>query len=265
MKKKYSGTKFFVFFLLILFFFIALIKLNQRSSFDIRSRASVEDDKNYCVNPPECCARMDQSHDAHECEWPIRGYCRNCGSIEGKNERCGWYWIFHNANDNEYKLGTNSPDGYGCMIGDEGNMRPKYNADGSINTLQPTAKPTAIPTQKPTSIPPTPTPVKPGNISQTTSKTTSKTKVVNEDSFPTEPVQPKIINVFEPPTPTPPAFKINFRIPQIQVNLPKINQATKKPLGLFEYIFRTIVSYDKRLEKFINGTISGVIEKNLTK
>ncbi len=261
MKKRRSGVKFFVFLLWMLFLFLILIKFNQRNSYDIRSRASVEDDAKYCVNPPECCARMDQSHDAHECEWPIRGYCRNCGSIEGKNERCGWYWIFHNANDNEYKLGTNSPDGYGCMIGDQGNMRPKYNADGSINTPKPTVAPTAVPAQKPTSVPPTTAPVPTKETPQPTKKIVQPVPQKPPNEFPTTVVQPKVIEVFESPTPSPVPFKLNFRMPSIQLNLVSINRTAKKPLGLFEYLFRTIVSYDKRLEDWVNGKINQTLKR----
>ena len=260
MKRKQSKIQFFVFLLLMLFAFLILMQFNQKETYDIRSRASVEDDAKYCVNPPDCCARMDQSRDAHECEWPIRGYCMNCGSIEGKNEKCGWYWIWHDANDNEYKLGTNGPDGYGCMIGDSpGTMRPKYNSDGSINTLKPTTAPTTAPA--PTTKPqPTVAPAVPTEPPIIPEQQTSKTKVINEDAFPTEPIEPKVINVFESPTPSPIPFRLNFKLPNVQLNLVKINRAAKKPLGLFEYLFRTIASYDKLLETKINGEIKKIIK-----
>lgn len=257
MRIKASRIHFVLFLLLILLFSLSLIVIKQKNSYDIRSRASVEDDVKYCVNAPECCARIDVTHDAHECDWPIRGYCRNCGSIDGKNERCGWYWIFHNANDNEYKLGTNSPDGYGCMIGDEGNMRPKYNADGTINKLQPTAIPTTIPTQKPTSIPPTTV------IPQPTKKIIQPTQSKPQVPFPTAVVQPKVVNIFESPTPTPIPFKINFGIPAIQIDLININKNVKKPLEFFQFIFKTIRKYDLLLETTINTRIKELFKQPL--
>lgn len=168
---------------------------NPNNNQDIRSRASVEDDANYCVNPPECCARMAQSHDAHECDWPIRGYCNNCGDIEGKNERCGWYWIWHNKDDNEYKIGTNAPDGYGCMIGyDEGSMRPKY-VNGKPITLGPQVTATSVPI--PTAIPSAIPTVLPTVILPTSFPTSQPTEIPTRVPNPNDNVAP---SVYIPPT-----------------------------------------------------------------
>ncbi|MCL4338523.1 hypothetical protein M1271_02445 [Patescibacteria group bacterium] len=161
--------------------FVSSHFLNNPSG-DIRTRASIEDDQKYCVNQPSCCNDIitqlnakgditdlpDGEQPYHACDWPIRGYCQMsiCNQLPaGKKYRgeCGWYWIFHDANGNSYHLGTNTPDGYGCMIGDtEASMRPKYGPDGSTiapptptSLPLPTPLPTAIPTVviSPTSVP----------------------------------------------------------------------------------------------------------------
>ncbi len=164
---------------------------NPNNNQDIRSHASVEDDAVACVKAPACCDEIVKTGDAHACPdpWGVegRGYCplSVCGAIEGKKERCGWYWIWHNKDDNDYKIGTNAPDGYGCMIGDsESTMRPKYGPGGATNPppqptqppptatiyLPPTSIPTAvptvfIPTSFPTQVPsyPTSIPTVPSN------------------------------------------------------------------------------------------------------
>ncbi len=96
-------------------------------------------DPYFCTTPPDCCTDLASLHDAYKCCWIERGFCRpdQCQQITGNKGKCGWYWGFHDGN-------TNTPDGYGCMIGDsEATMRPKYG---------PTASPTStpiLPTQTP--------------------------------------------------------------------------------------------------------------------
>lgn len=129
---------------------------------DIRSRADQSADDANCPNPPDCCVRMASSHDPFECDWPIRGYCTLdiCNGIDGKKQRCGWYWIWHNQDDTP-GIGTNTPNGYGCMIGDsEATMHPKYSPSGATVTPKPSVSPTPLPTViPPTSTLPTNTPI----------------------------------------------------------------------------------------------------------
>jgi hypothetical protein len=129
---------------------------------DLRSRADDFSEGVYCYKPPDCCVRMASSHDPFECEWPIRGFCTLdiCNGIEGKKQRCGWYWIWHNQDDTP-GIGTNTPNGYGCMIGDsEATMHPKYSPSGATVTPKPSVSPTPLPTAiPPTSSLPTSTPI----------------------------------------------------------------------------------------------------------
>lgn len=116
-----------------------------------------------CVHEPECCVAIRANDDPYECEWPTRGWCtpRTCNPYTGQKTNCGWYWKFHNANDNEYHIGTNTPEGYGCMIGEnEGTMRPICSGGGSkpTNTPRPTQSP---PTNTPKPSRPTNTPKQP--------------------------------------------------------------------------------------------------------
>lgn len=193
-----------------LFLFISTLivgfiyQINKDNLQDIRSLAYTEEEsQRYCTNPPACCAAISKTHDAHECEWPIRGFCNNCGDVEGPNERCGWYWIFHGGY-------TDTDRGYGCVIGKEGNTRPIYNADGTTNfVLTPTptvpVSPTAIPTPLPTSVP--------TDIPQPTLPPPPPAQIV----LPTQPrpqitYVPVVIPPYTPPTvtPTPTPFKINL-------------------------------------------------------
>lgn len=178
--------------------------------------------------PPPCCETLAQTGDPSTCCFDARRRCtpQQCASIpEGTlKQRCGQLW----------ELG-----GY-C------------NEPAPL----PTQSPTQIPTPFiPTSIPPTITP-QPTKIPSYLNQPKPTTKVINEDSFPTKAVQPKVNNVFSSPTPSPIPFKIN---------LITINKNVRKPFGLFEYIFRIIVSYDQKLETWINAKISETIQKNLKK
>lgn len=207
MVKKHSRKKisFFraIFDSRLVLFFIAVLGLsgvifarefNYYNSGENRVSASVELDQKFCVNRPSCCAQIVETHDAHACEDFIeRMYCPLdvCSAIEGRNERCGWYWIWHDMNDDPvYHLGTNNPDGYGCMIGDSPQtMVPKYTSTGA--TITP--KPPASPTPKATSTPVvTPTVYIPPTVYL------SPTAYVYPTSYPT-------VNYYQPTTYNPPA------------------------------------------------------------
>ncbi len=232
------------FFLLFAIFLVTIFyKFNRLGNQDLRSLASEEDDANYCVKAPDCCSAISKTHDAHECDWPIRGYCNNCGDIEGKNERCGWYWIWHDKSDSPDKnIGTNMPAGYGCMIGDSpGSMRPKYNADGSVNTLKPTSIP-VTPTQipQPTSLPvPTSIQILPTEVPPTNPPVSTQ---IPEQPLPRPQITyvPIIIPPYTPPTltPTPTPFKIN---------LPNILPAKEKVQSFLEGIRLNLLDFFSKI------------------
>ncbi len=215
---------------------------------DIRIKAQEDPDfcKNTCIGqdrcglngPPgdpnyndPCCEEIAKTGDPGACPWPQRGYCTDaqCGAIpEGvSRQRCG------------------GPRNSWC------NMCRDAKCLGYVDesTKPPVPTPTTppIPTDKST---PTPISIVP-----------TKKPVQPKQSKPS----PRIIDVFESPTPTPLPYKINFRLPSIKINLASLNSKVKKPLGLFTYVFKTITSFDKRLEEWINSKVSGVIQNNLTK
>ncbi len=190
---------------------------------DIRTQASVEDDQKYCVNQPSCCNDIikqfnqhggdisdlpDSDQPYHACDWPIRGYCQLsiCNQLPGGKKyrgECGWYWIFHDKGGNSAGLGTNTPNGYGCMIGDtESTMRPKYGPDGStIAPPTPTSLP--LPTPLPTAIP---------------------TVVISPTSIPTQvplaTVMPTSIPTMVYPTNPPQVYPTTFVLPTVYVPPP---------------------------------------------
>lgn len=109
----------------------------------------------FCVTQPPCCADMVKNNNAGACCWPERAFCHptTCSRLTTQ-ERCGWYWTFHQD-------WTNRPEGYGCMKGDsEGTMIPIFGLPAGVPGAQPTATPapTARPTAQPTDIPPTSAP-----------------------------------------------------------------------------------------------------------
>lgn len=250
----------FVLFILLNIILILPKMLSQNQSYDIATQA-IENECSYCLNEPPCCAKMVQNSDMHECDWPIRGYCQlsTCHSVDvPKQERCGWYWIWHDAGDNSYQLGNNSPNGYGCMIGNsESTIKPRCTAAGPI-TLAPTGSapsPTTyiLPTVAPTAIPqpteslPTPTPLP---------QPTAILRVPPNEMHPTVNTLPTA-----GPITSSPQFEFpSINLPKTQINLPKINQLARKPLDLFEYLFLSIVNYDKQLENTINGEIRKIVK-----
>jgi hypothetical protein len=212
-------------------------------------------DCDLCINEPPCCAEIINTHDAFSCEWPTRGWCQpsTCSQIEGKGQKCGWYWVFHDANDNDYKLGTNGVNGYGCMIGaTEQTMRPRCGPQASIvPTIQPTIPP------QPTSPPQSTQAPEPTTAFQPTSQPPPN------NPFPTQ-IQVFPTNTMFMPTlppsqsPSFPSFsfpnlpKIIFPAIKLNFDRQKIKEEAAKPLGFFEYLFERITYYDRLLEQTIN-------------
>ena len=233
----------------LLIFFVLILLLPHYTRAEDETAADFC--QKFCIGEPDCCTRMRNSHDPFECEWPTRGWCKPeiCSQIEGKGQRCGWYWLFHNANDNDYKLGTNSPNGYGCMIGDsEATMRPKCGPT-PIPTSPPT--PTAVPTSPPppTSVPlPTsaPMPTNPPPI-----------EVIPTDIPPPIEIPPtKYIPPVEPPTTVPtenPYQSQGFSIPLMQIpTIPMVCSSTTTRPDPISYVLDQITYYDHVIENTIN-------------
>lgn len=259
--------------LIVIIGFISLDVAIQKTPTTSMITKAEGNDCEFCNNEPECCKEVESTHEA-PCDWPTRGWCKpsTCAQIEGKGQRCGWYWLFHNANDNEYKLGTNSPNGYGCMIGEsESTMKPRCTAQGPI-TLAPsnaptptqTAIPTTIPTLIPTEIlqptqeplPPTAIPTQPNSAIPTTRLLPLPTDIpTNQVIIPTTVLIPS------PQNDTVSTFRLpSFTLPKIVVptidplkNIITVNTITQKPFTLFENIFHSIKQSDERLEEFINS------------
>lgn len=216
---------------------------------DIRSRAGESEDAERCVNSPGCCKEIADTGDALKCSWGEgRGYCPLdvCARISGKGQKCGWYWIWHDKADSPNKdIGTNMPNGYGCMIGDSPQtMHPKYGG-GPTSLPQPTV--TIIPTSAPipTDTPillqpsdtPSPTYSQPTLIPNTpiipvaspTIQINPTVILINPTSIPVNPTSVVMPTLASSPTPQPtPIDKI------IKKAMDDIFQKTKKIL--FEFI-----------------------------
>lgn len=155
----------------IVFLAVTLIGLGVPNTHqDTRTLAAgpVCDDR--CVHEIDCCKAVKANNDPYECAWPDRGWCfpSTCAAYEGQHTNCGWYWRFHGSDDPN-GLGTNTVNGYGCMIGDsEATMVPICGAPTRVpqptqrvsqptpTQVVPTARPTRFP--RPTEVrPPTPT------------------------------------------------------------------------------------------------------------
>lgn len=183
--------------------------LNNRASTtdDLRISASGPVCDGRCVHELDCCKLIKQNNDPYECAWPDRGWCfpQTCAPFEGQNTKCGWYWKFHNANDNEYHIGTNSPNGYGCMIGDSPEtMRPICSGGGAspkpssplrpTDTVSPARKPN--PTRKPR-------PTKAPTLRPTRRPDPTTRLLPTDEPFPTEREEPTEIPIDEEETPPP--------------------------------------------------------------
>jgi len=212
-------------------------------------------DCDLCTNEPPCCAEIRNTHDAFACEWPTRGWCQpsTCSQIEGKGQKCGWYWVFHDANDNDYKLGTNGINGYGCMIGaTEQTMRPRCGPQASIvptqipptTPLQPTSQPQPTQAVAPTLAPQPTSAPSPNNPFPTQIQVFPTTKTF----FPTSTPNQSSIPLFSLPKFSFPTIKLNF-------NKQKINDGAAKPLDFFRYLFEGITYYDRLLEQTINDNL----------
>jgi len=253
-----------IFLSLFSIFLGVLISFSQKQLTTTTLRAEGSD-CDLCINEPPCCAEIRNTHDAFGCDWPTRGWCQpsTCSQIEGKGQRCGWYWIFHNANDNDYKLGTNSPNGYGCMIGEtEQTMRPRCGPQASIiptkilpsTSLQPTTfqQPTNPP--QPTTAPLQPTVVIPRSPTQPLPSSGGTFNIqTHTATIPTK--SPQAITI---PQITFPQF--TFPSIQIHFNPTQINQEAAKPLGFFESLFEAIIHYDQLLEISINNTFHTIFK-----
>lgn len=210
-----------------------------------------------CKNEPPCCAQIVATHDPYQCENFIdRMYCKpsTCSQIDGKTARCGWYWLFHNANDNEYHLGTNTPVGYGCMIGDtEATMRPRCDPT-PIPTSTPIPTPSPIPTTPPKSTSP-PSPTQKPLPTEEQLLPTQKPSPLSTQS-PIQPVYFDIPNTSTlPPSETPPvSFQLpQFSLPLVQIpTIPITCSISPSTIDPISYIFDKVTYYDRAFENTIN-------------
>ncbi len=256
----------------LIFFFGGILLLDiafQQQPFQDITTKAIENECDYCINEPSCCADVQINHEA-PCDWPIRGYCKpnTCAQIEGKGQRCGWYWIWHDQNDTP-GLGTNTPNGYGCMIGaSEATMHPRCGPQATPTIYVPSPSPSPTPTLIPS---PFPTPT---SIPQPT-----EIPVPIPTTPPSKPTSmmlplPYLTTTIEPAQPTPDIFsqknqsnqgqfpsfslpslslpKINLPCTNAKLSIASTNLIVQKPLGLFKNIFSTIKQMDKNMENMIN-------------
>ncbi len=272
MKGKAMGIRIIFLSIFSLLIAISLIAINGQTYQTINSRADEAIDAERCPNPPACCQQIAETGDALQCSWDEgRGYCPPdvCSKISGKGQKCGWYWIWHDKDSSPDKnIGTNMPNGYGCMIGEsEATMRPKYTSSGAT-----TAPP------RPTS-PPSPTTFIPSTAPEPTSPPPPEPTVAPPPAVTiptTPPQQPPPGSTFDLqrkillPTPTiiPQSFTLpqlnlpQFTLPSFQIHLngQRINEEAAKPLGFFESVFETVTHYDKLLEEAVNSTFHSVFK-----
>lgn len=219
--------------LYILLASILVVSLFISKNQETRTRAaSLEEEFRNCITPPKCCYDIVQTGDAFSCPTPWgvdgdgRGWCppSMCAAIQGKGQRCGWYWLFHDEKDTP-GIGTNTPTGYGCMIGDsEATMKMKFNPDGTLisypSAVTPTVQPTKVPRPTeivlPTSPQPTPTEIV---LPPTNSPVPTQILEPTQIQRPAQPVVtyiPIVLPTNRPQptvTPTPTPFK--FTLPNI--------------------------------------------------
>jgi len=168
--------------------------------------------------------------------------------------------MFHDANSNQYHLGTNTPNGYGCMIGSsESTTSPRCGSNGET-TPTPT-KPIFSPTITPiVQNSPEPAiyereqPTLEPTVWQifSTSVLSSPTKPNN---FPPQPIFTSTPQSFKLPTPVLPVS--NFS--KIKADFTSIKQTINQSVNLLKYIFTRLVYYDRQLENAINGEIEKII------
>lgn len=286
-KNRYSIIFFVIFFVFVIFNIMLVIsRLSQKnSSFGIATRA--EGDPNpegspawcadHCNPSPEtnpcnqsetykfadCCREIASSGDPGACSWPDRGYCldSHCASIpEGvSRERCGG--PKHSWCDLCTK---NHCPGYGAPVITPSPTPLPTRAPTPVLTkpvpTKPTASPTAVPvenTDKTCLF--TPTPKQQQNTTGTSNTILrappNELPVPTVDTFPGSESDSNTGPLDMPSLSLP-----RISLPKIQINLPKINTAVKKPMDFFEYIFRTILTYDRKLEQGINKNIESIVK-----
>lgn len=188
---------------------------------------------------PSCCDEIARTGDPTKCCFDARRVCtiEQCAAIQGPKQRCGQMW--------------------------ENTCCPAY---GSGCPFKPPAgyTPAIIPTSTPQpTVPPSPTPTKAVASTPTIVKTPTPTPIKSEQT----PTNPPAGGPTKPFTKT--GENLNFQIeranqfpqinlPQIKINIVDLNKIVSKPLGLFEYLFRKIIYYDKKLEEGINNKISQI-------
>lgn len=133
---------------------IASSSLNTKIVYQSRAAVSCHAK---CATEPSCCAEIikrlnelgdisdlpDDEQPYHMCDWDAnnfdlndRGFCKpsTCNQLPaGVKYRghCGWYWGFHEG-------ATNSPNGYGCVIGSsDGDLRSLCDGGGGNTTPSP--------------------------------------------------------------------------------------------------------------------------------
>jgi len=189
----------------------------------------------------DCCLEIAKTGDPFACGWPDRGFCLDsqCASIpEGVvRQRCG------------------GPKHSWCNMCRD-NKCPGYGVDNISPTKAPTVAPTSIsiPTTPPTSIPiesgqaptnpPTGGPTKPYN--RTGENLDTQVERSNQNNL-------SPLSLFQLP-------QINLLdLPKININIVDLNKASRKPLGLLEFLFKKITVYDKKLELTINEAFRKLI------
>lgn len=112
---------------------------------------------------PDCCFDVYNYKESRFCCWQERYLCHPSlceGSSGGSG--CGWWWgPGYDSRTGKYLSET--PEGYGCVIGDHNNLQAKYGIPPNLpNAATATPRP-ATPTRTPTQRPPTNTPTRPAS------------------------------------------------------------------------------------------------------
>lgn len=266
---------------------IIVSSLPRKQSIVSKAESAVCDSR--CLHEDPCCAQMVAQQDYTLCEWADpRGYCKpeTCNKLGPGLEnrgRCGWYWSFHDAAGSG--LGTNTPQGYGCMIGSSAeSMRPICDGGGEptpktpTNTPKPTRKPTKTPkvTQTPTSEPePTTNPTSPFQPSLPVTPSTTHPKQINETPVfyngtqttnQSQTEQPSgfsivarfisISNVGETIQ-----FPSSLGMDNVEKQIQNVDIQAPKALNFFTWIFHRITFLDRVLELKVNTTLHNTFNR----
>ncbi len=293
--------------------FVSILSLGPKQKATVQSQAQVPGPTCLpnCVTEPPCCAQIlvkyhqlgditglpDNEQPYHQCPWTensnltnLRAYClpSTCNQLpSGKAYRggCNWYWSFHGGD-------TDSPQGYGCMIGPENAMRPICGGGGNPTqppnpTRKPTPRPSPTPYNYPTTSPtsfltptlgpnptepentpePNPTEIIPTNEPQALFPTTSNPQGQSPPASSLFPNPIEIIGniigtIFEKKSsPTQSPFTSPIIPPQlIPTTTASINQNAPKSLDLFSYLFEKVTYYDNLLNQTINNEIKKIVK-----